>query len=44
MVEIIIYSTFILILVSIGVIFLLVGEGPVAGFCFFGCRHHRYFT
>lgn len=34
MVEIIIYSIFILILVSIGVIFLLVEEGPVAGFCF----------
>ena len=34
MAEIIIYSIFILILVSIGVIFLLVGEGPVAGFCF----------
>ena len=34
MAEIIIYSIFILILVSIGVIFLLVEEGPVAGFCF----------
>ena len=34
MVDIIIYSIFVLILVSIGVIFLLVEEGSVAGFCF----------